>query len=314
LAEDVSDNDANGRSTFSVSRNGVLVYRNGSQWLGRQISWRDRTGKVLSVVGQPGTYRTISLSPDEKTVAILEGMSSGVDLSLMDVASGVRTPLTRQGALALTHFPSRSPDSKRIAVSRQGGGIAEIEASSGKMRILTKDDCASSDWTPDGRSVLCVAPQTRVSLLLLEEGLQMQTLLTAPYAVTQFRISPDGKLVAYSSSESESNGIYVASFPGFGLKRKVSTADGSYPAWSRTGKELYYRASGGMLMEVDVHGAAIEASTPKPLFRFGTGSRGNRFAVTSDGRFLMNEPLRGGEPEGPKLTVMLNWAAEMKQQ
>ena len=56
---------------FSASTNGVLVYRKGS---GRdfQPTWLDRQGKVLGVVGEPGFYTSVALSPDGTRAAVVK--------------------------------------------------------------------------------------------------------------------------------------------------------------------------------------------------------------------------------------------------
>ena len=39
--------------------------------------------------------------------------------------------------------------------------------------------------------------------------------------------------------------IYVAAFPTFAVKRKVSTGGGDYPVWAKGGKEILCLAAGG---------------------------------------------------------------------
>jgi serine/threonine-protein kinase len=52
--------------------------------------------------------------------------------------------------------------------------------------------------------------------------------------------SPDGRWLAYMSSESGRFEVYVRPFPGPGGKWQVSNGGGIYPVWSRNGKELFY--------------------------------------------------------------------------
>jgi uncharacterized protein YigE (DUF2233 family) len=53
VAEEISVNTENGRAAFAVSANGVLVYRR-EAIRNRQLTWYDREGKRLSLVGEPG--------------------------------------------------------------------------------------------------------------------------------------------------------------------------------------------------------------------------------------------------------------------
>ena len=53
--------------------------------------------------------------------------------------------------------------------------------------------------------------------------------------------SPDGRWLAYHSSESGRYEVYVRPFPGPGGKWQVSNGGGVVPKWSRNGRELFYR-------------------------------------------------------------------------
>ena len=56
------------RAYFSVSRNGVLVYRGGAA-AQSQFAWYDRAGHVVSPFGQAGSYRDVALSRDGSRIA-----------------------------------------------------------------------------------------------------------------------------------------------------------------------------------------------------------------------------------------------------
>jgi hypothetical protein len=91
-----------------------------------------------------------------------------------------------------------------------------------------------------------------------------------------------------------------------------------FPVWPKGGgKEIFYRSNDGWMMSAEIHtGANIEASIPKPLFRFGRGRPTlNRFAVSADsGRFLIAEAVQDSDAEKLEITLVLNWAAEVKLQ
>ena len=66
-----------------------------------------------------------------------------------------------------------------------------------------------------------------------------------PYLQTQFneqmgQFSPDGRWVAYTSSESGRGEIYIQPYPADGGKWQVSTDGGRQSRWRADGKELYY--------------------------------------------------------------------------
>jgi Tol biopolymer transport system component len=315
LAEDVVANNANGRSTFAVSSNGVLVYRTGRRGGEKQLSWRDRTGKVLATVGKPAALNSLSLSPDEKSLAAILGTEQGYDVWTMNLSTGVLTPMSNEGRLTSRIAPAWSRDSRRLAVSRYDGRILEIDTASGKTTpIMDRGEGFVYDWLPDGRSLLCADDAgTRLSLLTLGDRPVVTPLLTTAFAQTMYQVSPDGKHVAYTSSEAGTQEIYVASFPSFSEKRRVSTASGNYPVWAKGGRELFFRADDGTVMAVEFRGGStIQATTPRPLFKFGAGAVGNRFAATADGeRFLVGELVQQDQIDRPEFHVVLNWQAEI---
>jgi hypothetical protein len=134
--------------------------------------------------------------------------------------------------------------------------------------------------------------------------------------------SPDGKWIAYTSDETGSTEVYVRSFappanPGAAavsgsvaeLKALVSTAGGTGPRWRKDGKELFYVASNGELMAVEVGSKnSFRVGTPQTLFRIALP---RVWDVAADGeRFLLGVPIeqRGQVP----FTVVMDWMAGLK--
>jgi len=320
IADEVQNNPGAGRSSFAVSENGILVYRTGSSAgaANRQLYWRDREGKTIQAVGNPGSIRHLTISPDGKSAALTIGAVSTPDVWLMNLETGVITPLTHGGDVAIsTGFPW-SPDSKRLAISPRAGGVEEIAVDSGKITVLTKEPVFVEDYTVDGNAVLCRDIGGRdLSLVPARENSRPQVVFTDGFRKGMIHFSPDGKYVAYTSFETGSQEVYVASFPSFSVKRRLSSAAGVYPVWGRTGKEVFYRALDGPVTSVPVAlGARIEVGTPKPLFQTGAGRLGNAFAISADGqRFLTAEPvtLTPSETVRFELNVVVNWAAALQR-
>src|SRR5262249_42498730 len=63
--------------------------------------------------------------------------------------------------------------------------------------------------------------------------------------------SPDGRWLAYTSTEAGATGVFVRAFPppasGSGGKWQISTNGGTTPIWSRSGHDLLYQ-SGDQIM------------------------------------------------------------------
>jgi serine/threonine-protein kinase len=60
--------------------------------------------------------------------------------------------------------------------------------------------------------------------------------------------SPDGKWLAYASTESGSFQVYVRAFPDTGGKWQISSDGGGYPMWSRSGRELFFESMDNRIM------------------------------------------------------------------
>jgi eukaryotic-like serine/threonine-protein kinase len=308
IAEEVSTNESNGRSAFAVSTNGVLVYRGGVFNEDGQLAWVDRQGKRLGAIGKPGAYQAVKLSPDEKSAMV----SVGTDVAIVDLTTGVQTAVTTDGQAHQLLGPW-SPDSQRVAINHPRlKNILEFTVLSGRVRELKVEGLAANDWSADGSSLLCIDQNgTRLGLLPLEGG-PLRVLSDTPYRKVTFRLSPNGKFVAYTSNESGRNQLVVASFPSFGERRPVSIDEGRSPKWRKDGRELFFQ-SGENLMSVEVKTEPrIEAGVPQVLFEVGRSTFASLYSPSSDGtRFLVIERPRRTAPA--QTMVVVNWAAELQE-
>ena len=126
-------------------------------------------------------------------------------------------------------------------------------------------------------------------------------------------VSSDGRCAAYYSDESGRIEVYVASFPAFRDKRRVSAKGGGAPLWRKDGKELFYITLDGKFMSVDVKcGAKLETGVPKVLFQvpFPVDVRTILYCVAENGnKFILGEPV----DSNGSITVVLNWTTGLKR-
>ena len=310
---------------FSVSQTGVLAYSSGGSGK-TQLAWIDRGGKQIGLVGQPGTYLRPSLSPDEKRVAVDDVDSQGnSDIWLIELGRGNPSRFTFDPAIEW--IPVWSPDGSRIVFASNREGVLNLyqkpASGAGKEELLLKTDLAKAptDWSTDGRFIVygVIDPKTKWDVWVLPLFGDQKPV---PFLQTEFnersgRFSPDGRWIAYASDESGTYQVYVQSFPTSGGKWQVSTNGGSFPAWRRDGKELFYVSEDKKIMAVEVkgEGATFERGAPKVLFDLRVRSfidAQARFAVTADGqKFLVNNTI--GETASAPIAVVLNWTADLKK-
>lgn len=314
------------RTLFSVAQNGSLIYQSGdSGGQGTEVTWVDRNGKNLEIVGGRDTYSDPDLSPDGTMLAVTRG-DPMQDIWTIDLKRKVNTRLTFGGAPHLG--PEWSPDGKYLAYSvgtqTQNGNCVRYRLANGGGAETSIGEgpsvsCTSPHWTPDGRYLLFVrgtSPSTAIYSVDLQ-GDKTPKLLLAPgntaASVFDVSVSPNGKWITYSSNESGTIEVYAAPFKGATGRWQVSRAGGSYPSWRRDGKELYFMSPQGGIMAVPVSetGDTLQIGTPEQMFQKNITAVGKAFTPSADGkRFLVNI---SPDQEQTPLVLVTNWQAELKK-
>ena len=314
---------------FSVSTVGRVAYRAPGSAERRQLTWFDRTGKNVGVAGEPDANNLLGpeLSPDERHIAVDRTVQNNRDVWLMDLVRGGFTRLTSDAALDAA--PLWSPDGTRIVFcsTRKGEYDIWIKPASGtgteELLLGTPNVEYPLDWSKDGRFLLYarVDPKTGMDIWALPmTGNDRKPVVVSntSFEERQGQFSPDGRWVAYETNESGSGfEIVVQAFPEPSGKWQVSTGGGIQPRWRADGKELYFIAPDGKLMAVPVAvlGSAFEAGKPVALFGthigVGTATWRAQYAVSRDGRFLINQVVE--ESTAAPITLILNWHPEQKK-
>ncbi len=174
-----------------------------------------------------------------------------------------------------------------------------------RVRALVVDG-----WTPDGRALVVRQPAVprHTYLVALDGDRTPRPLVANAFTVDETQVSPDGRWAAYNSDESGTWEVYVARFPAFTSRRRVSTAGGVQPKWRGDGKELFYLALDSSMMSVAID-AGTELTVQRPIKLFDTGIMPDpnlsQYGVTPDGQRFLG--LNRDVPERETLTVLLNW-------
>ena len=263
-----------------------------------RLTWFDRQGKALGAIGESGLYRTLSISPDGKRVAVerTDPQTQNRDIWLLDARSGATTRFTSDPGWDA--FPTWSPDGSRIVFTSNRGGVYDLyrKASSGagdeELLYQSSEGKGPNSWSPDGKFLIyySLGQPTHLKLLAVA-GLpdrKPMPLVDPQFSSVTGRFSPDGRWIAYSSNESGKNEISVRPFDAAtgsaGSPVIVTSGGGRTPLWRGDGKELFYIGPDGMATALEFH-----AGTPKPLFRVPAGLL--FWDVSPDGkRFLMPVP------------------------
>jgi serine/threonine-protein kinase len=140
-----------------------------------------------------------------------------------------------------------------------------------------------------------------------------RALIESPFEEYQPQLSPDGRWLAYVSTESGNEKVYVQPYPSLNRRWLVSRGGGREPRWSPLGGELFYRRGRGVFVVGFTALPEFLASAPELLFEgdYHKSAASNEpdYDIGADGRFLM---IRKEEPYR-KIHVVLNWFSELER-
>ena len=277
----------------------------------------DRNGRVTEVPAGAGSYRILDVSPDDRTVAVAvnERFEQG-DVWLVQLEGGTKSrfSFTDGGALS----GAFSPDGRRFAMSSGFYGqeiaihVRSVVSNDAQKILDTRGACVVTGWSPDGRYLIVGTQDPRTGFDVSKIDVAARTMTPVVHGAGSEvapALSPDGKWLAYVSTESGSPEVYLTAFPS-GVGKWQATQDGGNAArWSRDGKQLFY-AKDDRLMAVDFRGGAVPQFGPATALPVNIVSDRvfvdsySPYAVTSDGRFIATQPIGHTQPA---IHLVTNW-------
>ena len=333
LTTDVQIDGSVWRGTFSASDNGTLIYEPGIAGAGNRLTWLDRSGKETGNVGTPDSIAMIELAPDDKKAAVTIGYPEGV-IWIYDLVHNSRTrfsfgseasmnPIWSRDGKQLAYLAGNAANAfsrKLIIRNADGSGQAKEIAQIGTLQTLQQE---LDDWSPDGRYLLYDAGTigqgngVDIWMLPMFGDHKPTAFIAAPGDQGFAQFSPDGRWVAYSSTENGRPEVYVVAFPSTGAKWQISANGGTRPRWRRDGKEILFEVPGsGKMMSAQVNGRGsnLELADVRVLFE-GTNlppnNAGSQWSLTSDGQRLL--AITTGDTGALPLTVIQNWTEELRK-
>ena len=334
LEQRVARSANSGTANYGVSDDGTLVYRVGTEanlaGADRSLVWVDPDGREELFAVPSGDYEWARVSPDGTEVAVyIDG--ENVDVWIADVERGTIIKLTTNAAF--DGFPIWSPDGDRVVFwsnrenapglywrAADGTGVEELLAE-------FEEEVRPFDWSADGSLLVFeygVGEGRDIGVLTMEDA-SWTPLLDSEAAEYAPAISPDGEWIAYTSTETGGQAVYVQRFPGLGNRRQVSIGLGTEPTWSPGGDKLFYfrgapngPADGMMGVTVSTEPTLTLGTTPEIQFErtyshqrgqarlYDIAPVGNRFLMVSND---------GGQTESgsPQIIVVQNWFEELKE-
>jgi serine/threonine-protein kinase len=298
---------------------GTLVYR-AREDDGRTLLWVNRDGSAAPVGAPRKAYWNIRLSPRGDRIAahMFDGWLT--DVWTYDLGPRRLQQVTTDG---ISRAPTWSPDGSRLLVN-QRAAIANVVAvrldGRGAPEALTHtgQSGGAAFMTRDERFLVTseIDPVTGYDLMLfdLKTPGPPSVLVRTPKLDAGGKLHPSGRWVAYASTVTGRDDVFVTPFPAGGTRIPVTIDGGREPVWSIDGRELFYRQGNRMFSVAVRAGAELTLDPPRLLFDvpyFQGGGPGNtQYDVASDGRFLM---MKAPERETPSLQVVLNWTEALRK-
>ena len=316
-----------GTAILAWARDGTLVYLPGGRQARAEIVRVSRAGVATPIDSSwAGQFNSFAVAPDGRRIAVGDGSSAGrLDIWVKQLDRGPFTRLTFSGG---DRRPAWSADGRMIAFIRDsaGVGMAVVKPAdgSGPDRRVARLDRSLQEvvWSRDGRWLLV---RTDNGARGAGDILAVQTsgdttpvpVAASPFTETAPAMSPDGRWIAYASSESGQNEVYVRPFPNAGSARfQVSNGGGGEPRWSPDGREIYFIRPPGQLLAAQVRASnVIEVGEARPLFPvtgFIQPGFHQSYDVERDGRFLFSRMQRGMTAGSRRLVQVTGWFADIR--
>jgi len=334
VLEDVAGNTNTAGGQLAFSRTGTLVYLSGKS---------NAVNRTIIVVDSAGKKETIQfgaqilnprISPDGKRLAL----SLNGEIAVYDFARGATTRIPSNAA-GINSGIVWTPDGQHIVYSPGVGGIwwARADGSGQPQRIYEQPNGSAyaGSFTPDGRYLAfhqaSVTNSRDLWILPLDtsdpdhpKAGTPESFLATKGADVEPAFSPDGKWLAYSSSESGVYQVFVRPFPEGakgGGQAQISTRPSRYPIWSRTAKEIFYVAMDGHIMVAPytINGRTFEPGKPRQWSASPITLTGNYppWDLMPDAKRIVAFPAadipEGAEKVNLHLTFLLNFFDELKR-
>jgi len=267
-----------------------------------RLTWFDRSGMRLGGIGPVADHGNLELSPDgtRVAVAVTDHTLETRDIWIYDAKSGDRTRFTSEPGDE--NWLIWSGDGQRVVLNSFGREHLDLFEAAARAfephTVLMNDGIAKwpVSWSRDGRFLLYVTNSRTTSndiwVLPLTGDRTPYPYLRSEASENWAAFSPDGKWVAYSSTDTGSIEVYVSPFPATGRRWRVSADGGSQARWRRDGSEIFYLAPDRKVIAtaVTTSGGEFMVKGYEPLFdiRHPYGAY-HAFDVTEDAtRFLVN--------------------------
>jgi hypothetical protein len=260
FAESPGFNAITYQGMFSASRTGAVAYASTSA--ASQLTWMDRAGRRLGIVGAPADHNSICFSHDGKRLIydVADAATGSVDIWQMELPSGTPSRLTHE--VAVDFFPVCSPagdeivfsslrigppDLYRMSLSTPGRreAPARSAARDDPQRLVPRralSDLPSVEPQDAARHLGPATRRRRAARGHRHAGGRAQRTLLARRPLARVLVERDQPLPGVRHPVST-----------HGAKWQISPSGGHQPQWSRDGRELFYVTPDQHIVSVSIN-------------------------------------------------------------
>jgi serine/threonine-protein kinase len=267
-----------GTAQYAVAR-GVLLYRERSSTF---LVEANATGGLTRLVPDHGSWHHPRYSPDGTRIALDLTQGVGRDVWVFERRTSTLSRITRVGD---AHDPTWLPNGREVSFfSFKSEGLPlRVAAADGSgeprglpaARAFPPTDLVNPGvWLPDGHTyvggVRSSATLGDLWLINARDSIA-ERLVGSVYDEFAPAVSPDGKLLAYQSTETGRPEVYIRSMAESAERVQVSNQGGVSPVWDKRRPVLYY-------LTFDDERVRMDAAT----LRFGPLSVVSRRSLITD--------------------------------
>ncbi len=333
-ASEIAFNLGNAAAQYAVSANGSLMYLVGDMTTVAKMpifAWPLDPAEGAQLMASENNYMNPRVSPDGTALAYSIGTQARSDLHIRSQSGAeVRITFGNSGNNSATW----SPDGTYIYYRAMSQGTATFGENIWRKRadgvgdeeqITFESADHPRDFHPDGSALLLRHNDetTAIDLMVLrfENGDPVgepEPFVSGPVRDDFGRFSPDGRWVAYHSTENGGRlDVFVTPYPDGDTKYQISTNGGAFPLWSHDGSTIYFQGTQEIFaVDVRVEGEALVRDAPRSIRECNCSSNlqeVSNWDIDPSGEFfyVINQPLQTSGIEAPVL--VLNWFEDVKK-
>ncbi|HSG09996.1 MAG TPA: BTAD domain-containing putative transcriptional regulator [Longimicrobiales bacterium] len=223
---------------FSVSERHMVYLPAVDDPASRTLLRVDRRGDATPLLELPGTVLELHLSADGRRLLFVVLSDGKPGLHAYDLAGG---QLERLGE---GFWPVPGPGGEWVAFTDGRGVFRKRTDGTSEVVEHLHPTGHPTSWSAGGTLLLDAGDD--IWVVDTEDGVSARALVSTQQGAWGGRFSPGGDMIAYASSQSGRDEVYVQPYPGPGGRRMVSRGGGADPLWSQDGRELFYRRGAEM--------------------------------------------------------------------